>query len=111
LKEKESEMPIFYTLGEPYAWIVEGRKTIDIRKGSARRGNIAVFQSGASFLRLNIIRKETGRLTEIIREDNYKDIIPIAENPQTAVNYLIAIYGSIDGPFTAYYLDNSKSKK
>ncbi len=87
-----------------FAWIKDGRKTIDVRKGKASRGETAVFQSGPRHLRLQIIVKETGKLTEIVRADNYRLIIPSAETRNGALGYLRGLYGAYDGLFTAYYL-------
>ncbi len=97
-------MPLFPAKKEVYAWIKDGKKTIDVRKGPAWRGDTAVFQSGANYLRLPIIKKETGRLTEVIRNDNYRQVIPSAENLEAALSYLFELYGADGGVFTAYYL-------
>ena len=73
-------MPLFFAKKEVYAWLKEGKKTIDVRKGNVRQGEVAVFQCGDSYLRFPIVKKETGKLTEIIRPDNYKQIIPTAQS-------------------------------
>jgi ASC-1-like (ASCH) protein len=100
-------MPLFLAKKEVYAWIKEGKKTIDVRKGNARRGEIAVFQSGANSLRLPIVKKETGKLAEVIRKDNYQQVVPSAENLEAAIGYLCDLYGACGGVFTAYYLSQS----
>jgi hypothetical protein len=97
-------MPLFPAKKEVYAWIKDGKKTIDIRKGNARQGNTAVIQSGAHHLRLSIVKKETGKLTDVIRNDNYQQVIPSAENLKAALDYLCGLYGEGSGVFTAYYL-------
>lgn len=97
-------MPLFMAKREVFAWIKQGRKTIDVRKGQPRQGDIAVFQSGANHLRFHIFKRETGKLAEIVRPDNFKLVIPQAENLQSALNYLHDLYGNYDGQFTAYYL-------
>jgi ASC-1-like (ASCH) protein len=104
-----STAPLFQAKKEVYAWLREGRKTIDIRKGKARRGDIAVFQSGAIHLRLPITKKETGTLAEVIRADNYKQIIPPANSVEDALSYLRGLYTAHNGTFTAYYLAKSKN--
>jgi ASC-1-like (ASCH) protein len=101
-------MPLFPAKKEVYAWLKDGKKTIDVRKGNASRGEVAVFQSGAHYLRLPIVKKETGKLTEIIRPDNYKQIIPTAQNLDAAVDYLRSLYGADGGVFTAYYVVQPK---
>ena len=97
-------MPLFPVKKEVFEWVKAGSKTIDIRKGGARSGAVAVFQLGAHCLRLQITKKETGNLREIVRPDNFRSIIPTAENVDGAVEYLQRLYGDGDGLFTAYYL-------
>ena len=100
-------LPLFPAKREVFAWVKDGRKTIDVRKGKARRGEIAVVQSGPSHLRLKIVKKETGKLADVIRADNYRSIIPTAKSLQGARDYLCGLYGDGDGLFTAYYLEPS----
>jgi len=97
-------LPLFPAKKEVFAWIKEGKKTIDVRKGAAWRGEVAVFQSGPSYLRLQIVKKETGKLAEVIRPDNYKSVIPSAKTLENALSYLRGLYGDDDGLFTAYYV-------
>ena len=94
---------------EVYTWLKEGRKTIDVRKGNPRQGDIAIFRSGIHYIRFSIVKTETGKLNQVIRTDNYRQIIPSAENLETALNYLRKIYGSDEGWFTAYYIEPQKS--
>ncbi len=84
--------------------IMEGKKTIEIRKGNAFPGKIAVFLSGRNYLRLSIRKTETGLLSEVIRQDNFRQIIPTAEKLQDALNYLRNLYTTDKGLFTAYYV-------
>ncbi|MCW4006833.1 MAG: hypothetical protein NWF04_09645 [Candidatus Bathyarchaeota archaeon] len=98
---------MFQTKKEVFGWVKEGKKTIDIRKGRPFRGDMAVFQCGAHHLRLPIIKKETGKLTDIINKDNYHQVIPPAKTLQHAVDYLRGIYGVENGIFTAYYVEPS----
>jgi ASC-1-like (ASCH) protein len=97
-------MPLFLAKKEVYFWLKDGKKTIDVRKGQARKGNTAVFQCGASYLRFPIVKRETAKLTEVIRKDNYKQVIPSAECLEEALGYLRTLYGIEDCVFTAYYL-------
>lgn len=97
-------MPLLRTKKEVFEWIKQGRKTIDIRKGKPHRGEIAFFQSGPYSIKKKIIRKETGQLTDVVRQDNFRSVIPVARDFGEAVAYLCGIYGDDGGVFTAYYL-------
>ena len=100
-------VPLFPAKREVFAWIKNGRKTVDVRKGRAWRGEVAVIQSGASYLRFRIVKKETGKLSEVIRSDNFLAVIPTAETVDDALAFLRGIYGNREGVFTAYYLAKS----
>ncbi len=83
-------------------WIRNGQKSIELRRGKCKNGDDAVFQCGSKILRGKIVIKEEGTLKDLLRPDNYKKIIPIANNFEEAVTYLKKIYGNVDGIFTAY---------
>ena len=83
---------------------MQDQKTIDVRKGNPKLGEIAVFQSGSRILRLKIVKTECGLLTDILRLDNFKAVIPSATVLGDALGYLWGIYGIDDGVFTAYYV-------
>ena len=53
---------------------------------------------------MKIIKKETGRLEEVVRSDNYRLVIPSAVVVDDAVAYLRGLYDGYDGVFTAYYI-------
>ena len=95
---------MFYARKEAFEWLAQGKKTIDVRKGNPLDGEIAVFQSGPRSLRLRIVKKESGRLEEVLRFDNFRAVIPSALVLEDAVDYLQRIYGVGDGIFTAYYV-------
>ena len=97
-------MPWFIAKKEVFEWLSQGQKTIDVRKGNPMPGEIAVFQSGPRVLRLKIVKTESGRLSDILRLDNYVAVIPSAVGLSDAVDYLRRIYGVSDGVFTAYYV-------
>jgi ASC-1-like (ASCH) protein len=101
-------LPLFMAKKEVFEWLKEGTKTIDIRKGNARHGDTAVFESGANCLEFLIIRKETGPLTEVIRQDNFRSVIPTAKTIEEALSYLRRLYAVNDGVFTAYHLAQPK---
>jgi ASC-1-like (ASCH) protein len=96
---------MFLVKKEVFEWLAQGQKTIEVRKGTPKRGEIASFQSGPHALRLKIIKTESGRLTEILRLDNYKAVIPSAVQLGNAFDYLRGIYGVCDWVFTAYYVE------
>jgi hypothetical protein len=99
-----SALPWFLAKKEVFQWLSQGQKTIDIRKGNPKLGEIAVFQSGSNVLRLRIVKIESGVLTDILRSDNFKSVIPSAAMLGDALGYLHGIYGAGGGVFTAYYL-------
>lgn len=104
-------MPLLYARKEVFNWLKQGRKTIDIRKGNPMRGEVVVFQSGPHSLRFRIVKTESGQLAEVLRQDNYRLVIPSAVELGDAVDYLRGIYGVYDGVFTAYYVAPLCSEK
>ena len=99
-------MPLFFAKKEVFQWLLQGQKTIDVRKGNPKPGKIAVFQSGSRILRSTIVKTECGQLTDILRSDNFKAVIPSAEVLEDAIDYLRGIYGADEDVFTAYYVVN-----
>jgi ASC-1-like (ASCH) protein len=97
-------MPLLYAKKEVFEWLKSGQKTIDIRKGKPQRGEIAVFQSGPYSLRLKIVARESGKLKDVVRHDNYKFVIPTASSLEDAVAYFFGLYANCDGVFTAYHV-------
>jgi ASC-1-like (ASCH) protein len=97
-------LPLFRTKKEAFEWLKTGKKTIDIRKGNPRLGEVAVYLSGRKVLRMKIIKTETGRLFEVVRSDNYRLVISSAVTIEEAVAYLRDLYGGYDGVFTAYHI-------
>jgi len=102
-------LPFFYAKKEVFEWLKEDKKTIDIRKGMPHKGDIAVFQSGPQILRRKVVRTEAGKLPGIVREGNYRLIIPPAKNLSEALTYLRGLFGDYEGVFTAYYLENNNA--
>ena len=101
-------MPLFRTKKEPFEWISSGKKTIDVRKGNPRRGEIAVYLSGRNILKKKISRTETGKLREVVHLNNFKQIIPSAETIDDAIIYLLKLYDSFEDVFTAYYIEAAR---
>jgi hypothetical protein len=97
-------LPFLLAKKEVFIWLKQGKKTIDIRKGTPKPGEIATFQSGLYGLKLRIVKSESGQLTEVIRQDNYRQVIPSAVELGDAFAYLRRLCGDYDGVFTAYYL-------
>jgi len=87
---------------EVFEWIQTGKKTIELRRGKAKSGDQAVFQCGRNILRGRIINKDEGNLSTLLHNLNFKEIIPIANSIQEATAYIKKLYGTTDGPFTAY---------
>ena len=98
-------MPWFLAKKEVFQWLAQGQKTIDVRKGNPKPGEIAVFQSGPNVLRLKVVKTESGQLTDVLRSDNFRAVIPSAMVLGDAIGYLQGIYGVDDGVFTAYYVE------
>jgi len=101
-------LPLFRTKKEPFEWISSGKKTIDVRKGNPRRGEIAVYLSGRNVLKKKILKTETGKLSEVVQLNNFRQIIPSAETIEDAIIYLRRLYDSYQNIFTAYYIEASK---
>jgi hypothetical protein len=97
-------LPWFLAKKEVFQWLQNGQKTIDLRKGTPKPGDIAVFQSGPKMLRLKVVKTESGLLSEVLRSDNFRAVIPSALVLGDAVGYLKGIYGDLGGVFTAYYI-------
>lgn len=97
-------LPLFRTKKEVFEWLTSSKKAIEIRKGNPHRGEVAVYLSGRKVLRMRIIKRETGRLSEVVRSDNYRLVIPSAVVIDDALAYLRGLYDGYDGVFTAYYI-------
>ena len=88
---------------EVFEWIINKEKNIELRKGKAEKGDEAVFQCGRNIVRGKIIKGEEGNLTDVLRKDSYKNIVPSANTLEEAINYIKKLYGTTEGVFTAYY--------
>jgi len=51
------------------------------------------------------IFSEEGNLTDVLRKDKYKSIIPSANTLQEAINYIKKLYGSTEGIFAVYHFE------
>ncbi len=97
-------MPTFLAKKEVFKWLEQGKKTIDIRRGNPRRGEKIIFISGPHRLELKVVQTQSGKLSEVVRHDNFSQVIPGAMSLEDALAYLRGIYGCCDGVFTAYTL-------
>ncbi|MGD6933288.1 MAG: hypothetical protein ACQCN5_03685 [Candidatus Bathyarchaeia archaeon] len=93
-----------YARKEVFHWLKQGLKDIDVRKGKPLSGDFAVFQCGPEILRLPIVGVETGRLSDVVRVDNFLRVIPSACSLEDALVYVQGLYPDYGGVFTAYYL-------
>jgi ASC-1-like (ASCH) protein len=98
-------LPLFRTKKEAFEWLTSGKKTIDVRKGKPYCGEVAVYLSGRKVLRMKVIERESGRLEEVLRSDNYQSVIPTALTVDEALSYLRKLYKGCEGVFTAYYVE------
>jgi len=94
--------PLFIVKKEVFEWIITGKKTIELRKGKAKEGDQAVFQCGRNILRGKMVRKYEGNLQTLLQKLDFKQIIPTANSIKEATAYIRKLYGTTDGPFTAY---------
>jgi len=70
-------------------------KQLSLENGKAKQGDNVVFQCGRTFL-------EEGMLTDVLRQDNYKNITPIAHILREATTHLQEFYEKVKGAFAVY---------
>ena len=90
---RRSIFAIVFCKKEVFQWLSQVQKTIDVRKGNPKLGEIAVFQSGSNILRLKIVKTECGQLTDILRLDNFKAVIPSTAGLGDAIGCLSGFMG------------------
>lgn len=90
---------------EVLEWLKSGQKTIDVRRGKPREGDRVLFVSGPHRLEMRIVGRQVGSLEELIRVDNFRQVIPSAASMDEARAYLQSIYDDCTGPFTAYTVE------
>ncbi len=101
-------VPLFLAKSEVFAWVKDGRKTIEIRLGGPWSGETAVVQSGRKNLWFRIVKKETGKLADVITAENYRSVSPVAKDLESARDYVAKLYGDSGELFTAYYLGHQE---
>ena len=84
---------------EAFEWIRTGQKNIELRRGKAKKGDVAVFQCGRNILRRKIIKREEGNLTNVLRKGNHKNIIPSANTVEEVINYIKELRVLFSSPF------------
>jgi ASC-1-like (ASCH) protein len=95
-------LPTLLAKREVFEWLKQGKKTIDVRKGKPQHGDTLLFISGPYRLTMKIVGTQSGALSELVRQDNFQQVIPSAVTLEDALAYLRGIYGCCDGCFTAY---------
>ncbi len=86
-------------------WLKSGEKTIDVRKGSPKQCDRVCFVSGPYRLEMRVVGCRSGWLSELIRSDNFRLVVPSAGSVEEAWAYLGRFYGAYDGVFTAYSVE------
>jgi len=51
-------MPLFTVKKEAFEWVINKQKSIELRRGKAKKGDAAVFQCGRNNLRRKIVKRE-----------------------------------------------------
>lgn len=96
-------MPMFRVKKEVYEWIKNGDKTIELRRGTSRKGDAVTILNGkGKFMKGRILRKQEGKIDDLLNMATYKRIVPTAKNIDEALTFIRQIYPSLDGTFTTY---------
>jgi ASC-1-like (ASCH) protein len=95
-------LPVFLAKKEVFDWLLEGKKTVDVRKGRRIEGETVLFISGPRRLTLRVVEVHSGKLGDLVRLDNFRQVIPCAQSLGEALAYFGRFYGDCDGVFTAY---------
>ena len=51
---------------EVFEWTQTGQKSVELRRGKAKKGDVAVFQCGRNILRRKIVKREEGDLIDVL---------------------------------------------
>ena len=95
--------PAFLTKKEVYEWIRTRRKTIELRRGKSQNGEKIAFLNGRNeSVKGRILRRQEGRLEEVLNAVTFKKIIPTASSLDEAKAFIKQIYPQTDGTFTTY---------
>jgi len=96
-------MPLFLKAKEEFELIQSGLKTAEIKCGLPLPGKIAIIQCEQLITHATITHKEKGRLTRVLKVDNYKNFFPKAKGFDEAVR-LAGLGANAEPIFTAYHL-------
>ncbi len=103
---RRGNLPVFRIRKEPFEWIVTGKKNVELRRGKAKRGDSAIFLNGKNrTIRAKIIKRQEGRLGELLNSSSFRNIVPTARSLEEAMEYVTRIYPSAEGIFTAYEIE------
>jgi len=97
-------MPTFLAKRQVIDWLLSGKKTIDVRRGRPIEGDTVIFLSGPRRLTFRVVSRQVGLLSEVVHEENFKQVIPTAGCVDEARAYFRGLYGACEGFFTAYYV-------
>jgi len=86
-----------------FDWIKSGRKRIEVRRRRMEKGDKAVFLCSKWMLNGKIVKKEQGKLSEIVNRSNFRDVVPVAKNLKELIAYIEKLYGTSKDEFTAYH--------
>ena len=103
-------MPLFMVKRETFDWIRSGRKRVEVRKRRMEKGDDAVFLCSKWMLKGKIVRKEQGRLCDVVNGSNFRDVVPVAKDLGEALSYIERLYGKSEDEFTAYYFRPTSNK-
>lgn len=94
-------MPLLEESEEGFDLVIRGLKTAIIKRGSPLPGNVAAIRCGSRITHATIVKKESGRLSRVLRLDNYRRFFPNAKSYEEAIRSISNSPGHV---FTGYHL-------
>ncbi len=86
-------MPAFLTKKQVFEWIRSGEKTIELRSGKCLNGDKIAFLNGQrQCVKGKILRKQEGKLEDVLNADTFKQIVPTAKSLDEARAFVKEIY-------------------
>jgi ASC-1-like (ASCH) protein len=96
-------VPVFRIKKQVYNWIKSGEKTIELRRGISRHGDSILFLGGrGESIKVHILKKQEGKLEDLLNRTTYSKIVPPAKNLDEAFEFIKNIYPFTEGTFTTY---------
>ena len=96
-------MPAFLTKRQVFEWIRSGEKTIELRSGKSLDGENITFISGrGQTVKARILRKQEGKLEDLLNLATFRKIVPTAKSLDEALAFVRAIYPLSNATFTTY---------